>query len=94
MGTRSIFVENSEAYRQRVLDLRNQGITANPHKSWVDMAKRKLAARYAHIPEGSWGACYYVARQHWQRVREEAIDDYRSLVYPPAYDWAYDDVPF
>jgi hypothetical protein len=35
----------SEYYKQRALDLRNQGITLNPHKTWEQLASARRMAK-------------------------------------------------
>jgi hypothetical protein len=61
-------VDHMNAGRQRALELRNQGITVNPHKSWEQAAKAQKQAR--REAEKDWDCFDYWLAEVAQRVRQ------------------------
>lgn len=94
MTNRTIFIENADTYKQRALDLRNRGITVNPHASWDRMHQAMHRARNANVGPGTWALCLAQARAAWASAKREALNDYAVAVLNGPRSDVYDDIPF
>jgi hypothetical protein len=77
-------VDHMNAGRQRALELRNQGITVTPHKSWEAAAKAQRQAQ--REAEKEWDNFDY-----WLAKVEARVRDIKSSYVPPHVQAARDE---
>jgi hypothetical protein len=75
----------SEHYKQRALELRNQGITLNPHKTWERLASARRMAKIE--AQKDWDEFDW-----WLSEVEYTVQQIRAEYVPPELHAARDEL--